>query len=167
MRWIEYVEKVLKYICILLFAALVSIVSFQVLSRLLTQKSFTVIEELSTFLLAWSTFMCAGYAARRHAHVRVEYFVNRFLPPRGRDVLNLILNILFFLLIAYTIYASFGFVSRQMKVSMVVLPFSKGFMYLSFPVGMLFLILFILDDIILSIKRIKANDYTEQEAIDQ
>ena len=64
MRWIEYVEKVLKYICILLFAALVSIVSFQVLSRLLTQKSFTVIEELSTFLLAWSTFMCAGYAAR-------------------------------------------------------------------------------------------------------
>lgn len=40
-------------------------------------------------------------------------------------------------------------------------------MYLSFPVGMLFLILFILDDIILSIKRIKANDYTEQEAIDQ
>ena len=90
-----------------------------------------------------------------------------FCPPRGRDVLNLILNILFFLLIAYTIYASFGFVSRQMKVSMVVLPFSKGFMYLSFPVGMLFLILFILDDIILSIKRIKANDYTEQEAIDQ
>lgn len=83
MRWIEYVEKVLKYICILLFAALVSIVSFQVLSRLLTQKSFTVIEELSTFLLAWSTFMCAGYAARRHAHVRVEYFVNRFLPPAG------------------------------------------------------------------------------------
>ena len=40
-------------------------------------------------------------------------------------------------------------------------------MYLSFPVGMLFLIHFILHDIILSYKRSKANDYTEQEAIDQ
>lgn len=65
MNWILYVEQALRWICIILFTVLVTIVSLQVISRLLTGKSFTVVEELSMFLLAWSTFMCAAYAARK------------------------------------------------------------------------------------------------------
>lgn len=160
---LAYLEKALKYLCIALFSSLVIIVSFQVLSRALTGKSFAVVEELSMFLLAWCTFMCAAYAARKKAHVRVEYFVNRFLPPRGRDFLAFALTLAFLVMMGIMVWASFGFVSRQMKVSMVVLPFSKGWMYLSFPVGMLFFLLFLLDDLRQLLLRIRANDYPDEE----
>lgn len=153
----KYVEKILKYICILLFSMLVLIVSFQVISRALTGKSFTVVEELSMFLLAWCTFMCASYAVRKKAHVRVEYFVNRFLPPRGRDILDFLLTLGFLAAVCTMVWFSLGFVRRQMKVSMVVLPFSKGMMYLSFPVGMLFFILFLIDDLRQIVLRLRAH----------
>lgn len=84
MNWILYVERALRWICIILFTVLVTIVSLQVISRLLTGKSFTVVEELSMFLLAWSTFMCAAYAARKKAHVRVEYFTNKYLSEKRK-----------------------------------------------------------------------------------
>lgn len=160
----KYIENLLKYICIVLFTALVVIVSFQVLSRMFTGKSYTFVEELSMFLLAWCTFMCAAYAARKNAHVRVEYFVNRYLSARGRDILSLLLNICVIAMMCVMIYASFGFTKRQMKISMVVLPFSKGWMYLSFPVGMLFLTLFLLGDCFTIIKRLYKNEYKKQEA---
>lgn len=163
MNWILYVERALRWICIILFTVLVTIVSLQVISRLLTGKSFTVVEELSMFLLAWSTFMCAAYAARKKAHVRVEYFTNKYLSEKGRNILAIVLSIVVLLMMAVTVWASFGFVARQMKVSMVVLPFSKGLMYLSFPVGMLFLILFLIDDTVRTFKQLREGTTKTEE----
>lgn len=107
--------------------------------------------------------MCAAYAARKKAHVRVEYFINKYLSERGRNILAIVLNILVLLMMAVTVWASFGFVARQIKVSMVVLPFSKGLMYLSFPVGMLFLILFLIDDTVQAFKRLREGTTKTEE----
>lgn len=153
MKFFLFTENLLKYICIFLFVFLVGAVSFQIISRVFTGRSFVIIEELSIFLLAWCTFLSAAYAAKKKAHIKIDFFVEKIFTENGRKILNLILNIVLLLVISYLIIISFSFVGRQMKVSMAVLPIKKGLMYLSFPVGMLFLVIFLLEDILLSLKR--------------
>lgn len=157
MKITVYLEKLLKYLSIALFTALVSVVSGQILSRFFTGRSFAVVEELSMFLLAWCTFVSTAYTARKKAHVRVEYFVNRFLSEKQRDILSLILNSAMVVMLIICIKAAFGFVKRQMKIKMVVLPVSKGMMYLSFPVGMVFLTIFLIDDCVELIQKLRGG----------
>lgn len=163
MKIVSYIEKILKIISFILFASLVSVVSFQIISRISTGTSFVMIEELSMFLLAWCTFLCTAYTARKKAHVKVEYFVNKFLSTKQSQWLDIVLHGSLIIILCIVTVHAFSFVQRQMKIKMVILPISKGLMYLSFPVGMIFLIIFLLDDLCNLIRLIRSVNEIKQK----
>lgn len=143
----ELLERLVKIISIVLVVVLVCTVFFQVVRRTLTGKSFVQIEEFSIVLASWCAFFTVAYALRRRVHVRIDLFINK-LPFRLQHGLNCLIYLV--ILVASVLLTYYGFLlaQKKMMVPMTVLPFASGYWYLSFPAGMCFACLFLIDNVI-------------------
>ncbi|PIE09066.1 MAG: TRAP transporter permease DctQ [Rhodobacterales bacterium] len=82
MRKIWYhLDRIESYICRSLLVCFVTLLFVQVVSRQVFGQSITWIEELSVILFVWFAYFGASYAARKAAHNRVSFHLNR-LPRR-------------------------------------------------------------------------------------
>lgn len=98
-----------------LIAAMIITITMQILSRTLAQ-AFTWTEELSRYLLVWSTFLGATLAYKRGMHISVTFVADSF-PEKAKKILfilNLLLSILFFSLAVYN-----GFSLMAMQIFQV------------------------------------------------
>ncbi len=122
MRFPSFLKKVsdaadgiaLKAVIVLIIAMIVTI-TLQILSRTMAQ-AFTWTEELSRYLLVWSTFLGATLAYKRGLHISVSLFLDKF-PKNIRSsavIGGTALSILFFLIVAWN-----GFSLMAMQIFQV------------------------------------------------
>jgi len=149
-----WLEKVVKVIAIALLVVLVSTVFFQVARRTLTGKSFIEIEEFSIIMASWCAFMTVAYAVRRKVHVRIEVFTDK-LPFHLKHSLMLVIQATIF--VASVLLVKYGWMlgQKKMMVPLTVLPLHSGWWYFSFPVGMAFACVFLLDNVIQEVATLK------------
>lgn len=98
-----------------LIVAMIITITLQILSRTLAQ-AFTWTEELSRYLLVWSTFLGATLAYKRGLHISVTLFLDRF-PERFRSpaiIAGAVLSMLFFVIIIWN-----GFALMAMQIFQV------------------------------------------------
>lgn len=143
----DILEKIVKVIAILLLVILVCTVFFQVVRRTLTGKSFIEIEEFSIIMASWCAFMTVAYSIRKKVHVRIEVFTEK-LPFQWNHGLILVIHTVLFIACLFLVRYGFQLAQKKMMVPLTVLPLNSGYWYVSFPVGMTFACLFLLDNVV-------------------
>ena len=102
-RFLAVLVRVLEWLTIAIFAALVLDVLWGVVSRYVLGSQSRWTEELAIYLLVWVSLLGATLAFRERAHLGVDYFVGK-LDPAARRLAAIIAEI------AVILFAGFGLV---------------------------------------------------------
>lgn len=89
----ERLVTALERLLIVLVAALVFVVLWQVASRFVLRSPSSWTDELATLLIIWVAMVGASVAFIRNHHLGVDYFVGK-LPPRARLITEIVVQVL-------------------------------------------------------------------------
>ncbi len=130
-------------LCVVCLTAMVLLTGAQIVCRMY----FTALawsEELSRYLLVWSTFLGAGCVYKRLGHISVTVIRDCF-PPAAQKAMQIATHLLcgaFFLMAAYYGVKYMGLQTRQLSAAMRI---PMPWMYLAIPMGCGIMALHVLD----------------------
>ncbi len=87
------IDKVLASVCSFLFAAMVIIGTYQIITRYVFNSPSTVSEELLTYSFTWMALLASAYVFGKREHMRVA-FVADHLKGKPRMILEVIIETL-------------------------------------------------------------------------
>jgi TRAP-type C4-dicarboxylate transport system permease small subunit len=123
------------------------VVVLQVICRYLLGAALTWSEEFARYGLVWITFLGAGIALKRRAHMGVQIIVGMFSPGVRKTVqLFTILSVMGFLLIATLKGMELALFNMKQYSPAIGLP--MGFVYLAIPSGCLVMIIHAADHLL-------------------
>ena len=85
-----------------------------VVMRYIVGQPFTWLEEVQLFCMVWIVFAAGGAAFRTKSHVAIEMVVEMF-PESVQKIISYVIDVVVFLVIAYLLYHSFGFIQMFVK----------------------------------------------------
>ena len=86
-------NKVIRIVCILLFAFMVIIGTYQILVRYIFNSPSTVSEELLTYSFTWMSLFAAAYVFGKREHMRMGFLADK-LNKKKLTILNVIIEII-------------------------------------------------------------------------
>lgn len=135
-----WLNRTSEAVCCGVLLAMTVVVVLQVICRYLLGAALTWSEEFARFGLVWITFLGAGIALRRRAHVGVQVIVELFSPGVRKIVQVLtIFTVVGFLLIAT--FKGMELALFNMKQYSPAMGLPMGLVYLAIPSGCLVLII--------------------------
>lgn len=131
-----WVIRVLEYMTIIMTAALVLDVVWQVFTRFILQNPSTWTEELATLLLIWVSLLGAALAFHRKGHLGVDYFVGK-LPQAPKRAVEIIVHIITAAFAVILIFGglkivSFTLLTNQLSAAMQI---PMGYVYIILPLS--------------------------------
>ena len=75
-------DNVIKIICIVLFAFMVIIGTYQILVRYIFNSPSTVSEELLTYSFTWMSLFAAAYVFGKRDHMRMGFVADKLSPDK-------------------------------------------------------------------------------------
>jgi len=87
----KYFEEILL---VTLISAMSALIIAQIFMRFVIGSSITWSEELARYLFIWMTWIGTSYAVKKHAHIRVTAFSQKF-PLRFSHHFNILVYIVF------------------------------------------------------------------------
>ena len=147
------VNTILRWIVMIMLSVMSVIVFAQVVFRIV-HLTIPWSEELSKYLLIWSTFMGAALCVRKDSLVGLE-FLQSALPERGQKALKIVLSIVICAMLVFLIGVGFWAVRRVCFQITPDLKQSMGLMYAAIPVGSVFMLI---NQIITTIYLIKGDE---------
>lgn len=128
--------KVLVFLCIV---AMIAVITIQILFRVLFD-ALTWSEELSRYLLVWSTFLGATLAYKRGMHIAVTFVVD-LAKGKGKkflSILSILLSIVFF---AVAILYGLQYIQLQSIQVSAALRIPMRYVYIVLPLSFSIMIL--------------------------
>lgn len=135
----KVINKILRFIVIIMLSVMSVVVFAQVLFRIV-HLSIPWSEELSKYLLIWSTFLGAAICIRKGSLVGLEFLKNS-LSEEKQKLLQTILNLIVCAMLLFLISVGFWAVRRVWFQITPVLKLSMGLMYVAIPVGSVFMLI--------------------------
>ena len=89
----KWLDKIVGTICIFLFALMVVVGSYQIITRFIFNNPSTISEELLTYSFAWMAMFATAYVFGKRDHMRMTFVVDK-LAPAQRKVLEIVLEVL-------------------------------------------------------------------------
>lgn len=132
------VNKLLEWVVITMLAVMSAVVFAQVLFRLI-HASIPWSEELSKYLLIWSTFLGSALGVRKGSLIGLE-FLSNLLPEKGKRVLETLIHVMVAALLILLIAVGFWASGRVWYQTTPVMKLPMGLMYASIPVGSVFML---------------------------
>ena len=160
-KLIKFIQKCENGICIFLLSiAFITILS-HIIGRYVFRYPLYFAEEISRYCFIWTIMLGASIGLRRKAHTRVEYFIN-FLPDRGKNILEIIVNICIIGFLYYVIYFGFFLVGKTMNIPTAAMEWPWGLIYLSAPFGAVLMIITNIFYVIDGIKQLSTVQLTKK-----
>ena len=139
-----WLKRVLSVICVVLFALLVALVSWQVFTRLVLGDPSIWTEELARYTFVWVSLIGIALAVSEKADVVMEFVVER-LPKAVQRITDVLA---YLATLAFVLYAMvYGGLDQTIQAwgqRNPVLPLTQGQLYLSIPLSGILLTLFLL-----------------------
>lgn len=135
----KVINKILRFIVIIMLSVMSVVVFAQVLFRIV-HLSIPWSEELSKYLLIWSTFLGAAICIRKGSLVGLEFLKNS-MSEEKQKILQTILNLIVCAMLLFLINVGFWAVRRVWFQITPVLKLSMGLMYASIPIGSVFMLI--------------------------
>ena len=136
-------DRIVGAILALCLAAMTSIIFVNVIYRYILSKPFTWPEELASLLFAWLTFVGAYVGFRTRSHIAIDTVVV-FLPESVRRPIRWIVDVGCLCLLAIFIWQGFSLAITTWSLEYPAMEISRGYLYLSLPVGACLMVLAIL-----------------------
>lgn len=133
------INKFLRFIVIIMLSVMSVVVFAQVLFRIV-HLSIPWSEELSKYLLIWSTFLGAAICIRKGSLVGLEFLKNS-MSEEKQKILQTILNLIVCAMLLFLINVGFWAVRRVWFQITPVLKLSMGLMYAAIPSGSVFMLI--------------------------
>jgi TRAP-type C4-dicarboxylate transport system permease small subunit len=110
------------------------IVIVSVFCRYLLNSPLTWTEELASLLFAWLTFTGAYVGFRNRSHIAIDTLVI-FLPLPLRRGLARVVDVCILLLLGLFVWQGVRLTATTWGLEFPAMEISRGYLYLSFPVG--------------------------------
>lgn len=150
------IDLVLSSACAVIFAAMVVIGTYQILTRFIFRRPSTVSEELLTYSFTWMALLASAYVFGKRDHMRMGFAADK-LGKTGQKVLNIISEILIVILAgSVMIYGGVTIMDLTMTQSTASLGIPMGVVYTIIPLsGVLIVVYSILNlaDLIAGVER--------------
>jgi TRAP-type C4-dicarboxylate transport system permease small subunit len=128
-------DRVLYWITVALFALLVVIVVWQIVSRQVLGDASTWTEEGARLTFVWLGLFAAALVFGERGHIAVEVLARRF-PERGEKVLAVVVQLLVLVFaVAVLVWGGWRASRNAWLQELSALPFTLGQMYLALPVA--------------------------------
>ena len=135
----KVINKILRFIVIIMLSVMSVVVFAQVLFRIV-HLSIPWSEELSKYLLIWSTFLGAAICIRKGSLVGLEFLKNS-MSEEKQKILQTILNLIVCAMLLFLINVGFWAVRRVWFQITPVSKLSMGLMYAAIPIGSVFMLI--------------------------
>lgn len=146
-------NKVLGFITNVMIAVLTLTVLSQVIGRYIFDVYLDWTEEASRYLMIWVVLLGAAKALREDAHPRVT-FVLEILPVKAKYIVMLLANLACAFFFSIMIIYGWQFSSLNISQLSLSLRLPMGIIFLSLPLGGLFLLLNTIGDMIKNLKHL-------------
>ena len=127
-------NTVVSTICIILFAIMVIVGTYQIITRFVFNSPSTVSEELLTYTFAWMAIFSSAYVFGKRDHMRMTFVADK-LPKEQRKILEIVIELL---IIAFAvivlIYGGFTIMGLTMTQKTASLGVMMGVIYAVVPI---------------------------------
>ena len=127
-------NTVVSTICIILFAVMVVVGTYQIITRFVFNNPSTISEELLTYTFAWMAIFSSAYVFGKRDHMRMTFVADK-LPKEQRKILEIVIELL---IIAFAvivlIYGGFTIMGLTMTQKTASLGVMMGVIYAVVPI---------------------------------
>ena len=127
-------NAVVSTICVILFAVMVIVGTYQIVTRFIFNSPSTVSEELLTYTFAWMAMFSSAYVFGKRDHMSMTFVVDK-LPKAQRRILEIVIELL---VIAFAvivlIYGGFTIMGLTMTQKTASLGVMMGVIYAVVPI---------------------------------
>jgi len=133
---VEIIEKASGYLLIVGLAAIVILMTMQIINRYVLKSPFIWTEELCRYIFIWITFIGAGLALRRFKLVGVTFILER-APFKVQNLIRFVglLGVTFFIYIMMKYGTNLLFKAMESKALTPALRVPIYVVYIIFPLG--------------------------------
>ncbi|NBK91991.1 TRAP transporter small permease subunit [bacterium 1XD21-13] len=131
----------------IMLLALATLVSVELICRNFFDFSLKIVEECSFIMLSYISYLSAAYAFHRRAHVAVEFVYGK-LPNVARKVLYICTYVGSLIFLVFVTKIGFEFAMSAGKIPLTITRLPKNVIYIWLPVGAIFMMFFIICDLI-------------------
>ena len=128
-------NTVVSTICIVLFAVMVVVGTYQIITRFVFNNPSTKSEELLTYTFAWMAIFSSAYVFGKRDHMRMTFVADK-LPKEQRKILEIVIELL---IIAFAvivlIYGGFTIMGLTMTQKTASLGVMMGVIYAVVPIS--------------------------------
>lgn len=125
---------IVSTICVILFAFMVIVGTYQIITRFIFNNPSTISEELLTYTFAWMAMFSSAYVFGKRDHMRMTFVVDK-LPKQQRRILEIVIELL---VIAFAvivlIYGGFTIMGLTMTQKTASLGVMMGVIYAVVPI---------------------------------
>ena len=129
----DVLDKICSVAIVIMLGLMVIITGTQIVCRTwFTALSWS--DEVTRYLLIWSTFLGATVVYRHNGHISVN-LLREAVPPKASRVLRVVVHVVCFVLFAVLEYYSIRYCGKLNKTA-TALPIKMKYIYLCIPVSM-------------------------------
>lgn len=129
------INLVLSFVSALIFAAMVIIGTYQIVTRFVFNSPSTVSEELLTYSFTWMALLATAYVFGKRDHMRMGFLADKF-SDKAQKALSIAAEVLIMLLAgAVMVYGGVTIVQLTMTQSTASLGIPMGVVYIILPVS--------------------------------
>lgn len=147
----NFLSRIVEGLIILCAAAVVSIVTIEVVLRYVFSHSLIFTEELARYLMVWIVFLGAALAVRDGSHIKINVLVKHF-NHRQRRFLEVLAYGLVAVFLVVLAVEGVKILPRQLHQMCITIDTCMFYFYLAIPVGSVLMIIFLLPHIREAIK---------------
>ncbi|HBA96773.1 MAG TPA: TRAP transporter small permease [Lachnospiraceae bacterium] len=138
----KVIDLVLSSACAVIFAAMVVIGTYQIVTRFIFRSPSTVSEELLTYSFTWMALLSSAYVFGKRDHMRMGFMADK-AGPGGQKVLGILSEILIMILAASVlIYGGVTITNLTMTQSTASLGIPMGVVYTIIPISGVLIVLY-------------------------
>lgn len=142
------IDVVLSSACAVLFAAMVVIGTYQIVTRFIFKNPSTVSEELLTYSFTWMALLASALVFGKRDHMRMGFLADK-IGKAGQKVLNIFSEVLIMLLAgSVMIYGGVTIMELTMTQSTASLGIPMGVVYTIIPLSGCLIVLYSILNII-------------------
>jgi TRAP-type C4-dicarboxylate transport system permease small subunit len=138
-RLSHWLNRITEVICSFILLAMVLVVTLQVICRYLLGSSLTWSEELARYSLVWLTFLGAGIAMKRGAHMGLQ-ILEKALSQKAQRLTKLVSLLSISSFLGLAAFEGFQLALFNMKQHSPAIGVPMGAVYLAIPTGTLIML---------------------------
>lgn len=142
------INLILSSACAFIFAAMVVIGTYQIITRFIFNNPSTISEELLTYSFTWMALLATAYVFGKRDHMRMGFLADKF-NLACQKVLQIVSELLVMLLaLAVMVYGGFTIMQLTMTQSTASLGIPMGVVYMIIPISGILIVIYSIMNII-------------------